>query len=73
MNEIINELTQIGNELFIKYGADSYTTRCRLHDTREKLKALTLKESIKSLDVCENFKNGKCNSCELNEHKECNG
>jgi len=22
--------------------------------------------------ICENFIDGKCNECELNEHKECN-
>ena len=42
MEEIIKELEEIGAELFRKYGTDSYTTRCRLHDAREKLKALTI-------------------------------
>ena len=42
MNEIIEELEQIGTELFSKYGTDSYAIRCQLHDTKEKLKSLNI-------------------------------
>ena len=50
MEEIIKELEQIGTELYNKYGTDCYTTRCRLHDAREKLKALTIQSVVLSAD-----------------------
>lgn len=49
MEEIIKELEQIGKELFSKYGVDSYNTRCKLHDAREKLKALTIHSVVPML------------------------
>ena len=40
MEDIIKELDSIGNELYNKFGTDSYNERCRLHDVKEKLKKL---------------------------------
>lgn len=58
MEEIIKELEQIGKELFSKYGVDSYNTRCKLHDAREKLKALTIHSVVDSKRALKAWDNG---------------
>jgi len=44
MEEIIKELTEIGNELNSRFGTDSYEIRCKLRDIRDKIELLIPKK-----------------------------
>ena len=40
MDELINRLDKVGNELYRKFGTESYTLRCEVYDIREAMKKL---------------------------------
>lgn len=42
LESIVKNLDKIGNELYNKFGTDSYNIRCELHDIKEQLKAINI-------------------------------
>lgn len=45
---IVKDLDKIGNELYNKFGTDSYNIRCELHDIKDQLKAINYSRCCKS-------------------------
>jgi hypothetical protein len=41
-DEIVKELSELGEVLYSKFGTDSYLERCTIHDLKTKIKALNI-------------------------------
>ena len=50
LESIVKNLNKIGNELYNKFGTDSYNIRCELHDIKEQVKAINYTHSCETLN-----------------------
>ena len=67
METIIKQLNYVGDELYRKYGTDSYQLRCILHDIVNHLSKLDEQKTICTYgDLCSG-KSGYNNICQDND------
>lgn len=66
MDELINRLDKVGDELYRKFGTESYTLRCEVYDIREALKKLHKPVVINQVCYEEDYDdngNARCGRC----------